>query len=725
MLTLKNNLVFVGVLVALAFCSNAQEPADSLLSVLAKTKNDTTYVDILNKLSKNYRYSQPTEAIDFAVKAEKIAQNCNYQEGLAMAYHNLGALYADKERNELALEYYSKSIKIQRVFNNQQALAHLYDNIGLIYRRQLKYDQALDYHNQSLAIKKHLNDTMGIAYSYGNIGLIFSEQAKYDKALIHFYNSLRLKEALNDKYGMANSYGNIGVIYLKIKSYDQAQINLERSLALFVETYNKTGIAESQLYLSEIYTHQDLLVKAIDALNICIEIYQEKGNMKGLADSYLKLGQVYVKKRQGHTAHDYFLKSLDLYKKNQYEKGEVEARLALADYYYKQGDFETSKMQLNTLLALAEKNQFDDLQLDALKLLVKIYYYEESYQKTTSLLSKAIDLTDSLNKQNLAKEVAQIQMQNEFDKKLLQNEFESRRVKFANEQRIKRYNLARNILIGSTVLLFVLLLIIFRKTKKQTRQNKKLIEQQTLIAEQVKVLEQQKHELVHANETKNKFLTIIGHDLRNPFNAINSFVSLVTDNPDAIDELTLKKYLFLIKDAGANAQSLLENLLEWAKNQSGELVAKKEKVSLNYIIRGNILLIKEVASQKGIQIIEELADGNPLVIVDKNMINTVLRNLLSNAIKFNKSQGTVWINTTIQNDEVKVLIRDTGTGMTNEQIKHVFETHSLPGGMEELGSSGLGLTLCKDFLQKHKQELRVESIANEGSSFWFYLPITH
>lgn len=417
--------------------TSAQSSIDSLRTLLSTTHNDTVYVDILNQLSKAYRWEQITDAIDYAVKAEKLAQNIGYQPGLAMAYHNLGVLYADKGNNELALEYYGKSLRIQRILNNQKAMSHLYDNMGLIYRRQQDYDKALEYHNLSLKIKKDANDSIGIAYSYENIGLIFSEQGKYDKALIHYYNSLRLKEALNDKYGIANSHGNIGVIYLKIKSYDQAQVNLERALSLFQEIGNKTGIAECQLYLSDLYIYQKNYTKAIDALEQCLAINNEKGNLKGLADAYLKIGDVNILRGRSFLSHDFYLKSLDYYQRISDHRGMVEARLALAQYYLQHEDKETAKMQLKSALTILEKLPVPELELKATKLLITIYETEGNYYKSTELLNKALVITDSINKQNIEKEVTQIQLQYDFDKKILQKEFDE------IKQNIEKYDFWR------------------------------------------------------------------------------------------------------------------------------------------------------------------------------------------------------------------------------------------------------------------------------------------
>jgi signal transduction histidine kinase len=703
--------------------AQSQPDIDSLRTQLTLAHSDTVYVDVLNQMSQACRWSHPSDAIDYAVKAEKISQNCSYHQGLALAYYNLGSLYADKGSSELSLEYYGKSLQIYNNYHNNKKIALLYDSMGIIFTRQLNYEKALDFYNRSLNLKKWLNDTLGLAYSYENIGIIYADQGKYDKALINYYNCLRLKESLNNKYGIANTYGYIGAIYLKIGSFDQAQVNLERALLLFLETGNQTGIAESQLYLSEIYSKNKDYPKAVDALEQSISINSQKGNLKGLADAYLRLGRIHIIRKKDNLAHDYYLKSLNYYQQSKEDKGIVEVKLALAHYYCQQGDYETAKMQLKGALQLTGPLNFAELELEATKMLASIYKNEYNFIKTTELLYRAIELSDTLNKLNLDKEVTQVQMQYEFDKKILQKEFEESHHRLESEQKVKRIGLIRNITLVAFLLLLLLSLVIYRNSRKLKIQNKLLEEQQKIINQNIAELTAQKIQLEKANQTKDKFLAIIGHDLRNPFNAINGFVAKVMEHPQQTEEGTMEKYLQLIKDAGSSAQSLLENLLEWAKNQSGELHAKKEKITLNYILRGNMLLIKEMATQKRITLTEEL-EGNPLVVIDKNMINAVIRNLLSNALKFTLNGGTIMVNTTIKESEVKVAISDTGIGISPEQLSILFEPNTIKNGVGGIGTSGLGLILCKEFLEKHQQELRVESVVDGGTVFWFYLPLT-
>lgn len=718
----KKTVIFFTIILVSISTAFPKQSIDSLKTLLSISHNDSNYVDILNKLSKAYRWNNQVLSIDYAVKAEKIAKSNNYAEGLAMAYHNLGAIYADKQNNDMAIEYYGRSLRIQQSLNNQKGMANLYGNLGLIYRRKRNYEKAHELHEKSLRIKRKLNDTIGIAYSYGNIGLVYSDQGKYDKALIQFYNSLRLKESLNDKYGMANSYGNIGVVYLKIGNIDQAQVNLERSLQFFEATNNNSGIAECLLYLGDIYYQQHNNAKAIKTLNRSLSIYKDNGNLKGQADSHIKIGEIQFKIDQIHNASENFLMAHDFYQKINNINGLIDSKLWLARYNYTIDSLNLAKYQLKSALKLSQKHQLNTHKYEILKLLAQVYLKQENYYRASELLLQTNALGDSLNQTRLDKEVTKIQMQHEFDNQIQEREFETRQKQQENRQKIKRISQLGYAFFAGLMIALTLMIIIFRKNRTIRRKNNMLEKQQIKIETQIDELQEQKKELLLANATKDRFLAIIGHDLRNPFNAINGFINMVTDQPGNMDSEMVYKYLKLIKEAGANAQNLLENLLEWALNQSDDLEIKKEKVSLNYILHGNVLLIKEAAQQKNITL-EEHLEGEPSVIIDKNMINTVIRNLLSNALKFTSEGGKIELSTKTQNGDVKISIRDTGTGMTSDQLNSLFEPRLIKKGKDGVSSSGLGLILCHDFLRNHHQELHVESTPNIGTTFWFYLPL--
>ncbi len=717
----KRTLLII-VIAAITYPLIGQNNVDSLKMLLTTTNIDTVHIKTLNKLSKELRWSDPVLAMEYAIKAEKKSTKNNYKTGLAIAYHNIGAIYADKQNNELALEYYNKSLKLERELKNKIGIANSCGNIGLIYRRQRKFEKAIEYHNQSLKLKQELNDTIGIAYSNGNIGIIFTEQGKYDKALIHFYNSLRIKESLNDKYGMANSYGNIGNIYFKIASFDQAKVSLQRSYRLFKEINNKAGIAISSLHLGDIYFNQVSYNKAIAAYNRSLEIYIEQGNIKGIADSYIKLGDVYYAQGKINLAKDDFTKSLEFYKKSSNTNGIISARILLAKYYKRIESYDLSEMQLRESIRLANKDIFLEHEKEALNILADILLLQEQYIEAANLLVKSREITDTLHNEKIISEVTKIQMQYDFDNRLKEKAYQEKSNKLVQELRLKRVTYVRNISIIGFILVLIISCILIVYMRLVRKKNKLLEKQKMRIANQVVMLDEQKQKLIQVNRTKDKFMSIIGHDLRNPFNAINSFVSLVTDQLIDFDKDVFKKYLLLIKDAGNNAQSLLENLMEWGMNQSGELKTQLNEVVLNDIIRGNLLLIKELAKQKNIQIIEKLEDS-PFVVIDKNMINTVLRNLLSNAVKFTPEKGSITLKTQVGINEVKVIVEDTGIGMSENQLHNLFEEGLYTNLETGVSSSGLGIVLCRDFLQQHNQKLHAKSHVGNGSVFWFFLPL--
>lgn len=696
--------------------------ADSLKNLLNQASDDTIYVDILNQLAQYYCWSDPVLAIDYAVKAEKIAENCAYYGGLAIAYQSIGIIYADKGNNELALENYTKCYELFLLRDNKDGMAMVLDNMGLIHRREKQFSKALEYHNKSLKLKKELKDSTGISYSYGNIGLVYSEQKKYDKALIQFYNSLRLKETQKDKYGMANSYGNIGVIYFEIESYYQAQLNLERSLMFFEEVENQSGIAECLLYLGKIYQKQNKPIKAIDALNRSLEINKERGYMDGIADAYLQLGVINTHLLKHHKAYSSFTNSLQHYQQVNNKEGVMNTRLEMARYFINFKDLDNAKFQLKRALELTHELNAHKQEYEVSNLLSEIYLKQENYYRASEYLKKASILIDSINASKLDKEITQIQMQYEFEKQMQEKEIEALRIKSANELHVQKMKMVRNITIVILLLTLITALIINKKSIETRKKNKILEKQKLRINRQVKELTNQKHALEKVNQTKDKFMSIIGHDLRNPFNSIMGFVALVTEQSSSMNEQMRMKYLYLIKDAGSRAMSLLDNLLEWAKSQSGLIAPQLENVSINYILRGNFLLIRELASEKNIELIEQF-DGNPTVTIDKNMINTVIRNLLSNAIKFTTENGKIWVKTIIKNDEIKIIVQDTGIGIPADKLPGLFEPGVVKHGADGMASSGLGLLLCKDFLLQHRQELRVDSKEGFGTTFWFYLPL--
>jgi len=230
-------------------------------------------------------------------------------------------------------------------------------------------------------------------------------------------------------------------------------------------------------------------------------------------------------------------------------------------------------------------------------------------------------------------------------------------------------------------------------------------------------------ELEKMNNSKDRLFAIISHDLKNPFNTILNFSHLLLRNyKQPIPE---KAYDFIkrIHKSARGGYTLLENLLQWSRFQTGTIDLKLCKLNLNLLVEQNILYLEENVNAKHISIINEL-DKHLLIVADENMICTVIRNLLSNAIKFTPMDGKITISKQIRENDVVLNIADTGVGMTPEEVQKLFklETNASKPGTDNEQGSGLGLVICREFIRQNNGKIWVESEEGKGSTFSFCIP---
>ncbi len=243
------------------------------------------------------------------------------------------------------------------------------------------------------------------------------------------------------------------------------------------------------------------------------------------------------------------------------------------------------------------------------------------------------------------------------------------------------------------------------------------------IKHQQKVIEQKNKELEEVNATKDKFFSLIAHDLKNPFTTILGFTNLLISNLDTYDETKIKHFLSLIENSTKNTHKLLENLLQWSRSQTGNIKFEPQTISLKHILQEVVMIVEPQANKKEISIKSEAPEELQFE-GDLNMINTIVRNLLSNALKFTNRNGSIYLKANKENESVVISIEDTGVGMSQQKCETLFEIHKKTStlGTENEKGTGLGLILCKEFVEKHKGTIKVESTLNIGSKFTVTLP---
>lgn len=278
--------------------------------------------------------------------------------------------------------------------------------------------------------------------------------------------------------------------------------------------------------------------------------------------------------------------------------------------------------------------------------------------------------------------------------------------------------------------LTVLSIVVFIKTReKKLKHAKSMLELKVLertlqIEEQSKLIVAQNQELKELNVTKDKFFSIIGHDLGNQFNIIVGFSELLISSFRKLEAGKIEYHLTNIYNSSRLAHELLENLLTWAKIQTKSIKYNPVAFDVLKMIHESVEFLEGASAKKGIKI-KVTAKEEIRVYADVNMFSTVVRNLVANAIKFTHERGHIVIHLGKRENFCEISVKDNGVGIPEENLQRIFRidsNHSTLGTNGEKGT-GLGLVLCKEFIEKHNGEIRVESVVGKGSTFLFTLPL--
>lgn len=239
-----------------------------------------------------------------------------------------------------------------------------------------------------------------------------------------------------------------------------------------------------------------------------------------------------------------------------------------------------------------------------------------------------------------------------------------------------------------------------------------------------KIIQDYIKSLKESNLEKDKFLSIIAHELKSPFTSILGFTDVILRNNEKYDIPKILKYVTLINTSAAQTFALLENLLMWANVNRDKMMFKPQKILLSKIVESSWDILSNMAARKNIKLENNISKDYE-ISVDTKMIDCVIRNLITNAIKYTQSNGTVGLYAVKKNRHIEIKIKDNGIGISDKYKRDLFKVDLSPSTLGTAGErgTGLGLLICKEFIEKHGGKIRVRSEEGHGSEFIFILPI--
>ncbi len=646
---------------------------DSLLSELNSAKGDTQKVKLLIELASDYQYIDIVKSLEFAEQAIQLAEKeTTLTKEKGSAYSNLGSLKSIQGDFAASIKYNNLALTNFYHLKDSTGITKCFINLGINFASLSKYDEAYYYHTQSYLIaNKSKKLQLERAISLHNIGSVFKELEQYDRAVDYLKLSQKLSNEIGDLEGEPYYNNDRGDIYIRKNQYDSALYHLLKSL---------DQVRKIKLTINEL--------EPTITLNI--------------AKTYLELNQP-------STSLLYYDSAFTLYMKNRNKYGLIQVELGRGLVLMSQKKFAEAQELIEKSATNAHSLNSVKLEIECYQNLSQLLEVKGDFSKALSYYKRHQHLEDSLFSQGMQAKLLQDQIQFETSSKEDQINALTKLEQLRNGE-MRKQELVNNILVVAVALTGVLLFAVYRSGQRRIKINKLLLEHQEEIKKRSIELEQ-------LNKVKDKFFSIISHDLRSPMNALTGILDLMDRNQISPDEFTkLNKELRIQFN---HTKTLINNLLDWTLLQMDKLKIQFEKIDLSQLAEENIKMLVSL-HLKEIKINNQIADGT-FAIGDTNMINLVLRNLLTNAIKFSEPGDLIDIGCQQEGTGYVISVKDHGVGISPEIQRLLFEKtsgYSTRGTANEKGT-GLGLILCKEFVERNGGRIWVESELGKGSTFYF------
>ncbi|WP_158850270.1 ATP-binding protein [Algibacter sp. L1A34] len=669
-------LSIIFILLSYNFTAFAQEDIkkdlQSKIKILRETPNfkkDTTYINLLFEMGKQYLQYNVDSLLIVSNESIKFSKAIKYPKGEIQGYLIQGNYYSDIGEKDQAIAFFLKALSQAKAINNLDLLLQSKVKLATEYKYKEDYAHALKEYLDGIEIAKKNNKNKWLSICYINISVIYNVQKEESQAILFLTKAMEINKKGDDDILTAKTLANLASSYIEIGDFKSATDNINEAISIFED-------AKLDLWLTYIYE-----------LKAAIYLKQEKFND---ALIWLKKSEVI------HNGIDQTRFKIPLY------TFLAKAYLGLKNYDVAEA-YGIAALEISKKLSAVEERDI------TLEVLYKIEKDNKQPEKALAYLEELKAIRDTINKNNNIQELRIL-------KSNLESVQEKEQYILKNEKKDAK-QLSYTYISALIILAFSIIIIILKKNNKtQNILNKKLIEN-------TEALKRNEARLNDANNTKNKLFSIIAHDLKGPINSFKSLFDLFNKS-----ELTTTEFMEFMPQISENIDSIaftLNNLLSWGQTQMNGLVTKPNYTTIKTLVDESIKLLSKQAEAKSITTTNNI-DLKVITWCDKNQIDIVIRNLISNAVKFTRKHGTITIDASEKSGFWEIVVKDNGVGMREDYQINLFkeeETVTSYGTNNEKGT-GLGIRVCKEMVKINGGTIWVESVLNQGSSFYFTIPKT-
>ncbi len=615
-----------------------------------------------------------------------------YYLAFSLANYGVSLSYIAEDSN--GIDTLKLSSRIAQETDSAYVVVYALSQIGTIYKKLGIYDSAFVYYNLAeqkynsfVANKEVINERPLKVASilYTDFGLLYNDMNYFKDALRYYHKALKIAKQLSDDVRLAGTYINIANVYNENTEYYDMQKALK---------YYRKGQA------------------------ICERI----NHRRYLANVYGNFLNIYTELNQLDSAEYYYKKSLAIIKDIHNDYSFANVHIGYATLLEKKGKYKQQIKVLEKGYAISKKNSYNKLSANYALKLAMAYNQLNQPAKAYNYLWTHLELQDSLYDQSINDKLMQLRISSLQEQKINAINLITKEKELLAAQKDTSAIINISLSLGSLILMLAAFFL-YRANKQKSIYSSELEIKNEKLDIAIHDLSKYQKELEETNQSKDKFFSIIAHDLRNPLSSFITVTEFLNNDFDTLDNVEKKEFINDMFNSSKLLFGLLENLLYWSRSQMGVIEFNLMQLDVNYLVNQCVELLQMQANNKNITISTRLAE-NLLIKADANMLLTVIRNIISNAIKFTPKDGKITVSTGSFEKYVYIRVKDSGVGITEEKIKQLFEPsnfESNPGTNNEKGT-GLGLVLCNEFIQKHKGRIDVISSVKEGSIFTILIP---
>jgi two-component system NtrC family sensor kinase len=586
--------------------------------------------------------------------------------------------------------------------------AEEYELLCRIASNSTDADSILKYSEQAIKLAEELNILPVQPTVYKGIGYLNS--GKLASALECFMKAANYYKKDHNNKGLATVYLYMSEAYNLQENHDNEKYYLKNAIEIFRKEKDSINLASSLHNLGYTDYSMGQYDTALILFSKTSEIYQKLGYVTEYAYCLGNSGLVYSRQSEFEKAEDYLLRAIDILTQQGDDYALTQYRIEYAGILQHKGEIKKAIAIATISFYYASKNNIIEFERDAAYRLAQLYQVSGKYDSAYHFQSLYISANDSIKSYKNIQKMADLRTEFEVAKKQ------------AEVDVLQKNRVIQRIVIGGLILILLLamgLVMLYYYNLKRSQKLTAALDERRIL------LENQSTELKELNRIKDKFFSVISHDLRGPISSIGGISFMINESVENNNPAMLHEITDYIDQTVFSLTALLENLLNWAQNQQGKFPYVEENIDTKATIQDVVKLFSTFTLLKNIRIKLKI---KPKLIIsgDRNSMMMIIRNLLSNALKFTPKGGTVSVSTGITPDgRAEIVVSDNGIGIPAEKIPWLFdfrENKSTYGTEKEKGI-GLGLNLIHEFVKMNKGTIEVKSTVGEGTSFILQFPL--